>query len=291
MVADLWHNEQTRKPLLFSSGLHLFIVLLLLFPADLFQRQRLPEIYTVDLVDLSQPLEEPEPEPESRPEPAPTPKPQVKPKEEAVSTAPILSSRAMPKPPTEIKIIRPRAEKKIMRHKRDSTAVLAAFARIKEQEKLQQELAEAEAKAEQEEKRAMENMAQAIMARATPETSSPTPSKASNSQSSGRGIGVHTEDVLRFYTVRVYNTIKPYWELPEGQQWPEDLLAVLIVKIREDGQLLSHRFERHSGNSQFDKLVVRTLEKAGNLPPLPPELAANNYSLRLNFMPKFHKEE
>ncbi len=288
-ACQIWQNQEQRAPFIFSISLHFALFIALFIPTNFFSFQRpLPEVYTVDLIDLSEPEVEPETEPPVT-KVTPPPKPRPKPKVQKLSTTPPLSSRVMPKPPTEIKIIRPRAAKKIMRHKRDSTSILAGLARMQTHEKLDKELKEAEAKAETENKKAMEMMAQAIMTRPSRETTAPVDNQATTVRSTSKptqGRGISATNAMQIYSAAVRLQISENWVLPEGQQWDETLLTVLIVKIREDGIVLSHTFKKRSGNIQFDKFVSQTLEKASPLPMLPVELAEENYSLRLNFYPR-----
>ena len=125
-----WGDENWRKPFLFSAGIHLAILLIALVPSSFFSFSRsIPEIYTVDLIDLDD-----VPAPEDYQE---TPwEESVAPAQQTRSMQPVLSTRAIPKAPTEIKLIRPRALKKDVRlPPMDPTMVLAALNRIQEQEK------------------------------------------------------------------------------------------------------------------------------------------------------------
>ena len=289
-INGLWHNRQRRAPLLFSLALHLGLFLCLLIPSDFFHWQhRLPDVYTVDLIEIEPPAEQPQ-EVEEKPPPPP---PIAKPKEEttSLSTTPLLSSRVMPAPPEQIRILRPRASKKVMRHKRDSTPVLDAYARIRAKEKMEQELAEAQARAEQEKQKALELMAQAILARkaptrATTQAGTTTTTDPSPDTSTPSGAGISSSNALRIYKAAVSQQIASQWVLPEGQQWPPSLKAVVVVKINRDGIILSQKFATRSGNGQFDKFVRQAMEKASPLPRLPAELAEDNYALRLTFFPR-----
>lgn len=284
-----WQDPHQRGPLLFSLGLHLTFIIALLLPTDLFTLQhRLPEIYTVNLIDLPQPTLEPQPTKTASTPPPSLPKTKASP--QVISSTPLLSSRVMPTLPSEIKIIRPRASKKIMRHKRDSRSILAAYARIKAQEAVTKELASAQAQAETEKQKALEMMAQAILTRQGPSPPSTPPLTTTDPTASSNtgqpGAGVTTNNALRIYKAAVNQQISSQWILPEGQQWQPTLQAVVIVKINKDGIVLSQDFVKRSGNTQFDKFVSQALEKASPLPRLPTELADKDYALRLTFFPR-----
>jgi len=74
-----------------------------------------------------------------------------------------------------------------------------------------------------------------------------------------------------YYTI-IWGKIKEGWVLPEGLiKNKEGLEAVISFKILRDGEIKNIRFEKSSGNSYFDKSVLRAVEKANPLPSLPVE--------------------
>ncbi len=72
-----------------------------------------------------------------------------------------------------------------------------------------------------------------------------------------------------YYTI-IWGKIKEGWILPEGfVRNREDLEAVISFRILRDGKIKDVKFENPSGNAYFDKSVLRAVEKANPLPPLP----------------------
>ncbi len=287
-----WRNPEIRNPLLFSITVHLFITGIIFFPTSLFHRTRTPEIYSVELVDLSEPVQEPETQVQHSPPPVVKPTPVV---ETAVSTQPVLSTRNIPQAPTEIKIIRPRAIKKDLRKDRppiDQTMVMAALQRLQSQEvaqQAQQELDQAKEAAEQANEEMLQALRNSILARPTPGGSQPVASRSTadlNATSSTPQAGQVANTVLLQYIATVNNHIGQHWRLPEGQKWDSTLKATVIVKIRKDGIVTSSRFEEPSTSRQFDKFVAETIDKASPLPPVPEEITNKDYALRLHFYPK-----
>lgn len=289
-----WRNPACRKPLLFSLGVHLFILVILFFPTSLFQWTRTPEIYSVQLVDLSEPLQEPETQKPPSPPPMVKPAPVAEP---AVSTQPVLSTRNIPQAPAEIKILRPRAVKKDVRKDQppiDQTMVVAALQRMQNQEKAQQaqrELELANEAAEQANEEMLQALRHSILARpsqgiTTSQVSSGSTPRTGGANATGVQTGQAADTVLAQYIATVNNHIGQHWRLPEGQKWDDSLRATVIVKIREDGIVTSSKFEQQSTSRQFDKFVAETIEKASPLPPVPKEIGNKDYALRLHFYPK-----
>ncbi len=289
----LLRDTSRRDPLLFSVGVHLCITLIIFFPTSFFHLKRTPEIYSVELIDLSEPLSDPVMEQPSITPPLVQPQPLVEP---AVSTKPVLSTRNIPQTPTEIKILRPRAVKKDLRRDKpviDQTMVLAALQRVQNKEKAQQaqeELDRANEAVVEANADMLAALRQSILTRPSQGPASPSEasqsSSANTSMQSGASAVQLANSALIQYKATVNNHIAQHWRLPEGQKWDETLQATIIVKIKKDGIVTSSRFEQHSKSRQFDKFVSETIDKASPLPQIPEELGNKTYSLRLHFYPK-----
>ena len=284
-----WQNPSIRNPLLFSAGIHILITLIVLFPTSLFHFNKAPEIYSVELIDLTEPQTEPEPVVE-----APPPPPIIKPKpiiKETVSTKPILSTRNIPQTPTEIKILRPRKVKKDLRIDRppiDQTMVLAALQKMKHQEKEEQaqlELDKANEAARLANQEAMQALRESILRRQPNRTRPSSSTKAASSNNNGlQSGGQRANTVLTQYIATIGHHISEYWRLPEGQKWDPKLKTTLIVKIKDDGIVISSKIFTSSKSKQFDKFVIETIEKSSPLPPIPSEIT--NKPLKLHFFPQ-----
>ncbi|MDA3970625.1 MAG: TonB family protein [Desulfobulbaceae bacterium] len=288
-----WRNPACRRPLLFSLGVHLFILGILFFPTSLFHLpQHAPEIYSVALIDLSEPLQEPETQN------PPSPPPMVKPPtvaEPAVSTQPVLSTRNIPQAPTEIKFLRPRAVKKDVRKDQppiDQTMVMASLQRMQNQEKAQQaqrELDQANEAAEQANEEVLQALRHSILARPsqginTSQISGGSTSRTGDANATGSQTGQAADTASKQYKATVNHHIGQYWYLPEGQKWDSTLKATVIVRLKPDGIVTSTEIEVSSKSKQFDKIVIETVERASPLPPIPAEL--ENISLKLHFSPE-----
>ncbi len=287
--APLWATPAFRNPLLFSVGIHLGIALIVFMPTSFFHRAETPEIYSVNLIDLSELWPEPEP---MQPPPAKPVIKQEQAKEPVVSTKPILSTRNIPQPPTEIKILRPRKVKIDLRKDQppiDQTMVFAALERMRQQEQLQahEELARAEEKVKKANSEALQALRTSILTRqADLADSNPLSVSANQNNSTGGGqqAGQRANSVLTQYIATMGQHIGEYWRLPEGQKWDNSLSTIVIVKIKTDGIVISAKIDAPSKSRQFDRFVIETIDKASPLPPVPAELP--NIPLKLHFYPQ-----
>ncbi len=283
-----WEDEKWRKPFLFSAGIHLAILLIALMPSNLFFSHRtMPVVYSVDLFDLD---ELPTPAPEDFQEAAPQEKETMAPAAQTRSLQPVLSTRTIPKAPSEIRLLRPRTlknKKDVRLPPMDPNMVLAALNRIQQQEKA------IEAK-----EKAFAAIRKSIMARETATSQDPqdedwdsgqeissTPGTQKNVGYGGPpGGGQAANTATKKFVALTKQHIIKSWILPEGQIWHKDLYATVLVKVRPDGIVTSAELEERSENDQFDKFVMQTIEQASPLPPVPEEIA--NHPLRLHFYPE-----
>jgi TonB family protein len=285
----LQRNATVRNPLLFTIGIHLSITIIIFLPTSFFHINPTPEIYSVELVDLSEPQSEPEPVREITPRPISKPKPVTEP---AISTKPVLSTRNIPRTPTEIKILRPRKIKKDLRKDQppiDQTMVFAALQRLKKQEQEQRakkELEQANEAVEKANQEVLQAVRDSILARQPVASSEINTSTDSGSAAHGNNSlqsGQQAHSILTQYIATIGHHIGQYWRLPEGQKWDTTLNATVIVKIKPDGIVTSADLYKSSRSKQFDKFVIETIEKASPLPPIPAELEYR--PLKLHFYP------
>ena len=88
-----------------------------------------------------------------------------------------------------------------------------------------------------------------------------------------------------YYTI-IWGKIRESWILPGGLvKNQEGLEAIISFKILRDGKIEDIRFEKFSGNSYFDKSVLRAVEKADPLPPLPREFKEEYLDVGVRFHP------
>ena len=282
-----WADQALKKPLFFSVGLHLAIALIVFMPTSLFHQSPPPIVYSVQLIDLSDPLPAPKLQPVAPPEQV---APKIIPKEPAVSTKPILSTRNIPKTPSEIKILRPRKIKRDLRKDKppiDQSMVFAALERMRKQEQIlaKQELELAEEEVKKANDDALQALRSSILSRQPdPYDASSVTQNQQGSPASGLQQGQRANTILSQYTATMGQHIGEFWRLPEGQKWATNLNTIVIVKIKDDGIVISSKIDVASKSKQFDRFVIETIEKASPLPPIPDELP--NTPLKLHFYPQ-----
>ncbi len=280
-------QESWRRPLVFSIGVHLaLLALVLATPLVRFQRE-LPEIHTVKLFTAA---ELPSPPAPAAAEPAPKPVPEPP----ATSLAP-APPRPQPKTPRKVISLRPLKRKKrvtpppVEKKARD-TRIERSLQQI--QARLARERAEAAAR--EKAARALEEIRRALRSTAVEKTGTGGPAaaaagKAASPAATGDGRRDGGDQVVSLAKKRYYAAIlthlSRFWSLPDTMDWDDDLEAVVVLWLRRDGTVLKREFEKKSTNVYFNRFVEQTLDKAGSLPPFPEELPEAVLELGIRFRP------
>ncbi len=102
-------------------------------------------------------------------------------------------------------------------------------------------------------------------------------------ETGGTGYGL-TPEQARFgrYYMAVFNKIQSAWVLPHYYE-QEQLMATVEITIRTDGRIVKTQFEKKSGNADFDRSVMRAIQKANPLPPLPAGIREPLLTLGIRF--------
>jgi len=74
------------------------------------------------------------------------------------------------------------------------------------------------------------------------------------------------------YLRTVWDRIRSGWVLPPGINTTDPWEAVVHVQVQKNGHVSNVTLARSSGNAYFDRSVIRAIQKADPLPPLPREL-------------------
>ncbi len=102
--------------------------------------------------------------------------------------------------------------------------------------------------------------------------------------SGGAGGGLSGGNpALRIYQMEVEVLIKSHWAYPDSLSNRKDIEAIVLLKVKNDGTVLDTDFIKPSGNRVFDQSVLKAIEKAKPLPPLPEGYKKRNEELELNF--------
>jgi len=91
---------------------------------------------------------------------------------------------------------------------------------------------------------------------------------------------------IDIYKAEIPYHIEKNWAFSEQLTGGDtDLVAVLIIKIMQSGEIKDIWFEKKSGNSYFDESAFKAVKKSDPLPKLPKEYLKRYYNLGLIFTP------
>lgn len=294
-------DNQWKTPFALAVGLHLFVLVLSLLPASLFQhRPELPEVITINLFNAEEqqpkrhepqqkrqpPKPAPQPEKVDPPKAVPPP-PAEKPVTSIVPESPPPAVAAPAKvtslAPRKIKIKTPPPPEEPKRKELDDKR-LKALDRIQamvnkrtEDQKLKHDLARL---------RESLHVTQPESSPAPPaETPSEHPVETSQTSAPSTGSTELMDTALKHYYIAVSRRIHNHWVLPEMQNWDNTLEALMVLIVRNDGTIIKSYFEKRSGNIYFDQFVEKTIKEAAPLPQFPANLNKPQLDIGLRFHP------
>lgn len=271
-------------PLNLAVGFHLLIAFgILLLPGIFNSRPKFEDIYTVDLVNLAEPVIEQSAPADPEPEATVQPPPEVPEQAVAISEP---AKTAAPEPevvePVSLKPLKRKVKRKVEKPEPDRSRELE---RIKRQrlaeavraEQLAAEQARIAAEEAERQRRLME--AQLSQIRSQVRTT-PVPRNSGGQARSNALSGIENQ-----YFLSVTGRIMQYWVLPEFKQFDDDIYAVYIIKISRNGSIIEEFFEQRSNDPTFDQFVKKAVREASPLPPIPPAIKENSIEFGLRFRP------
>ena len=246
-------------PLNLAIGFHILIAVSIVVLPDLLKpRPKFEDIYTVNLVNISevQPQQQ-----AAQPEPQPPP---PEPAKEAVAIADPVKPVEPPKPvkPVSIKPLKRKVKKKVVkqpdpqRQQEIKRKAMADALKAEEEAARQARLAAEEA----ERQRKLFEQQVAALNKQTAQSNRP--------QTPRRGSGQVSSAVNQYYA-GLTGRIMQYWSLPKFKNWDESTRAVVVIRISPTGKIIKQHFEQKSNDPTFDQFVRRTLQDASPLPPVP----------------------
>lgn len=291
-----------KLPVNLAILLHVLILISGLVIPKYFEKTPLiKEFLTVDLVNISAPLPAPATQSVSKPQ-TQTIKPvssKTKPAvpEKPAPIAPVIPEKidqvSMPTPTKAISIspIKRKIKKKVQPDNSVADARKERETRLRNQQEFERQrqqlhqeaqrtkaLAEAERAAADDAVKALRQMLLAD-AEVTASTSQTTPSPT-------RRTGGGSNDIVESqYQASIFNSLHQHWALPDIKPWDPDLIAVVVIHIAKDGRIITHDFEKRSGDRVFDQFVSRTIQEANPLPAIPAAMRKQQYSIGLRFKP------
>ena len=311
-------RAQWKKTIALAVGIHLFVLILMLLPASLFEfRHKREEIYTVNLFEAREaaPARKEASPPAAvqkkevvQPPPPPVVKkvevpPPVKQPEIVEKIVPVPPAEPVVSTSSEVVSLKPRLVKKEVKpktvekkvDKNEEIKVDQAGNRIKNElarkqaeQKAKQMQAEASAAVDD----AVAQIRDSIRAQrlssgpaTTRQPAAGTSSVGGSGGGPGGGSDAKLDAALKLYYVAVSQQIHEHWVLPEMQDWKKDLKAVVVVQVRSDGVVTKYEFEQKSDNIFFNQFVEKTLKESLPLPPFPADLDESSLEIGLVFHP------
>ncbi len=278
------------KPIVLAVLIHIVIFAgSVTLPNFFHKRPILDEIVTVNLIDsatLERPAEGPPPAIEkpvvSKPEP-------VKPTKSAVRVPSQPQPQVTPVPAAKPVSIRPlkrkvrKAKDTRLAEERNKERRKIADQKAKQRQKEERDRAIAKAeferkKADEEVRRAREELASLLRVQNTTKP-------ASTSRSKSSGSGKLKSIVLKQYLSEVDSKLRRYWVLPEMRKWHSGLEAVVVIVIKRDGSVKNIIFERKSSDPFYDQFVMKTIQSAIPMPRFPAVLKQDSLEVGIRFRP------
>ncbi len=271
-------------PLNLAVGFHLVIVFSVLFLPGIFKpKPKFEDIYTVNLINIAEPVIE------QSPPPAPAPEPEIQPEPE-VSKKAVTIADPVQQPPPQPKVVKPvslkpskrKIKKKVKNPQKDRQKELERIKRQKlaeavKAEQLAVEQARIAAEEAERQRRLMDQQLSRIKSQVR---TTPTPRR-----SGGQTGSSSLSSLEKQYFLSVRGRIMQYWSLPEFKQFDESIQAIYVIKISRDGTVIKQFFEKYSNDSTFDQFVKKAIKDASPLPPIPPAIKGNSLEFGLRFRP------
>jgi TonB family protein len=264
-------------------------------------KPKFADIYTVSLVNISEPVQtgqpgkvqEPSP-PKAAPKPPPTPSAPPKTKQPVPAKAipvedeaPKEVKKIEPAPPKAVSL-KPLKQKKVMEIKEPEPSPKKTAIDRKEIQKLAEALREEEILAEKARiaREALEQERQILAESIKSLNAARQPSTAAEQQSGTAAASSGSASLIESqYHAAIFSRLQQFWSLPEYMQKDQSLTAVVVITIQQDGEVANMVFESKSGDRVFDQFVSKTIAAANPLPPIPPAMKKQRYEIGLRFKP------
>ncbi|MDH5297874.1 MAG: TonB C-terminal domain-containing protein [Desulfobulbaceae bacterium] len=295
--------KQAKIALGLAVSVHLAILILgILSPYLLTSKPVMPEVYTIDLISVTEMAGEPAATPKAEPAALAPAAPEIMapppPPAKAVIKQPVPPPASPPAPkaapaplPAPVPAREPAVSLRPIKQKtqRDLSAVESLRQKLHAQQQAASARQEAE-KAKQQADKAVSNALSAIRQniRSQPRPAVATGRSDANAAAAaagGPGGGVATEEAMKRYHAAVFKRIKEHFVLPDLKNWQPTLQAILVIEIRNDGIVTRNFFEQKSENIFFNQAVSKALAEASPMPPFPPELKESRLEFGLRFRP------
>ncbi len=284
-------ENEWKLPFNFAIGIHLFFIVGAIYLPGLFDKKpKFADIYTVSLINVSEPAPRHESTPQSEPrqelDRQPSQAVPVKAKKTAPIAEPVKIQKATPQKAISIKPLKRKKVKKVkkpLEKPKDTRAQdLARKKRQQLAEALRDEqIAKNNAKLAQE---ALERERNLIKKPAS--VAAPTGSSSNQPTGGKKSVSGSSSLIEARYHAAIFGRLQQFWSLPEYMQKDPDLTAVAVITISKNGEIADMFFESKSGDRVFDQFVTKAIEAANPLPPIPEAMKKQRHELGLVFKPE-----
>ncbi len=279
-------------PFALAVGVHLLVFLVAFFSPYLFhQRRKIPEVYTVNLYTVQDigaaRLTAP---PQAKVTAAPPEVKKAEVKKAEVKTPPLKAEPAPPSPPPAAAPPKAISTQPLPVK---SKADLERLKKLKESLNSEERAKEAEKVAQDRTREAVNALKKSIQAQGAAKATTSAPQAAVGTARKGSATGAATgpsgsvmvDEILRRYLLAVNSQVQEHWKLPESQTWKNNLEAIIVIKVRQDGKVIDTFFEHRSESLTFNQYVERAIKEASPLPPFPAGFDQKDLEIGLRFRP------
>jgi colicin import membrane protein len=104
-------------------------------------------------------------------------------------------------------------------------------------------------------------------------------------EGSGSAGGGVTGKIMEIYIMQVTERIRQNWSYPAtlASEQDKDLEAVFVLRVNNEGKILTSWFDKKSSNALFDQSVMKAIERADPLPPFPPSYHRSEEEFEITF--------
>lgn len=98
------------------------------------------------------------------------------------------------------------------------------------------------------------------------------------------GGGSAVEGVsMSIYRAEVYTHIRSNWSYPIALSESKDLEAIVVIHVKNTGEIINFRFKKYSSDHTFNDSVLKAIERSDPLPPFPETFRRRDEEIEVNF--------
>lgn len=296
-------SNSWKLPFNIALGIHIMVLVGTVYlPAIFKSKPKFAEVYSVSLVNIVEPETAPPagpPKVASKP-PPPAPPPKIKKEVQPVEEPPKVIEKVEkvepvkeepiadePAPPKAVSL-KPLKQKKVIKVKEETPPKkpevdrreIQKLAEALKEEEILTEKARLAREAFDQERKLLADSLKASEARQASSSAAAERQSSSAAASSASGSSTLLEAK---YNAEILSRLMENWSVPEYMQ--KDLLAVVVIIIKQDGDVATWEFESKSGDRMYDQFVNKAIEASKPFPPIPPAMKKQTHEIGFRFRP------